>query len=257
MEKVEGNPYADLYWNIPEKKIGRVSVVGGYAGSFRTSVKTGEFLKNKYPIEAMNLIVPDVLIGKIPDAPGVIFVGSTKAGSLLDEERIAKVMEESDFNLLMGDLSKNTETLKMVAKICEGSVKPLLVTRDGVEAALSGRPEAVLMRENIIWLVSLPQLQKMLRSVYYPKMLTMSQPLVQVAEVLHKFTLSYPCKIVTFNSGQILVAHMGKVVAVPLEKTRFSPITMWMGELAAQVAAMNLYCPGKFVEATVAGALHQ
>ena len=96
------------------------------------------------------------------------------------------------------------------------------------------------------------QMQKILRAVYYPKMLLLSQSLVQVAEVLHKFTLSYPVSIVTLYSGQILVAKDGKVKAVPVEKSGYSPMTIWSGELAAKIVALNLYNPNDFVAATVA-----
>lgn len=283
LKKIDKNLYEDLYWNVPERRQGRVNVIGGYAGGFRTPVRVAEMLAAEYPIEKVNLVTPEALRGRIPEggeirtgvaglgarskvptigvprqAPqveniGVVFARSTEVGSLADGEEILQIINSGDFNLLIGDLSKNAETLKAVASAGESSEKPLLITRDGVEAMLAGRLGRALMNENLIWLVALPQLQKMLRTVYYPKMLTMSQPLMQVTEVLHKFTLSYPCKIVTLNSGQILVAHNGNVTGVELGKTPFTPITVWTGELAVQVVGLNLYNPEKFGEATVAG----
>jgi hypothetical protein len=107
------------------------------------------------------------------------------------------------------------------------------------------------MNEKLIIMGSLAQLQKILRAVYYPKMLLLSQSLVQVAEVLHKFTLSYPVKIVTLHSGQILVATNGVVKAVPLEKSGYSPIMIWSGELAAKIVAVNMFSPDRFIDATM------
>ena len=50
LEKITKNPYADLYWNIPEeRKIGRVAVIGGNGQSFRTPVKIAEYMINKFP----------------------------------------------------------------------------------------------------------------------------------------------------------------------------------------------------------------
>ena len=126
-----------------------------------------------------------------------------------------------------------------------------LITRDSIDLITENKPEKALMNENVIWFISMAQLQKLLRSVYYPKMLLLSQSLVQVAEVLHKFSLSYPAKIITFHSGQILVAENGLVKAVPLEKANYSPITLWSGELAAKIVGMNLYNPNRFLEATI------
>ena len=107
------------------------------------------------------------------------------------------------------------------------------------------------MNENIIIFASVAQLQKLLRAVYYPKMLLMSQSLVQVAEVLHKFTLSYPVHVITLHNEQILVAGNGIVKAVPLAKSDYSPLMIWGGEMAAKMVGMNLYNPGKTIEAIV------
>ena len=108
------------------------------------------------------------------------------------------------------------------------------------------------MNENIILMGSFIQLQKIFRVVYYPRVLTMSQSLIQVAEAMHKFTLSYPAKIITLHNEQILVAENGNVAVVPLNKTAYTPITVWGGELAAKVATINLYNPNNFLKATTA-----
>ena len=126
-----------------------------------------------------------------------------------------------------------------------------LITRDSVDLLTENQPERWLMNENLIIFASVAQLQKLLRAVYYPKMLLMSQSLVQVVEVLHKFTLSYPVSIVTLHNEQILVAGNGVVKAVPLAKSGCSPITLWNGEMAAKIVGMNLFNPSNVVNATV------
>ena len=83
-------------------------------------------------------------------------------------------------------------------------------------------------------------------------MLLISQSLIQVAEVLHKFTLSYPTSLITLHNGQILIANAGKVVAAPLEKTEYSPLSFWNGELAAKIVALNLYNPNNFISSSLA-----
>ena len=85
----------------------------------------------------------------------------------------------------------------------------------------------------------------------------LSQSLVQIAEAFHKFTLSFPVQMVSLHMGQILIAKNGRVVAIPLEKTAYSPLTLWSGELAGKISAMNLYNPERFVEATVAGVFYK
>lgn len=249
-KKIDTTPADDLLWNLPEQKQGVVNIIGGNAQNFRPSTRVGEYLANKYQIKTVNLVLPDALKGKLPPLENFVFLPSTEAGSLAGEG-LVEAMAAADYNLVIGDLSKNAITGKAVVGACESSDQPLLVTRDSVDLVAENGPERLLMNEKLIIMGSLAQLQKILRAVYYPKMLLLSQSLVQVAEVLHKFTLSYPVKIVTLHSGQILVAVNGTVKAVPLEKSGYSPIMVWGGELAAKIVAVNMFSPDRFIDATI------
>ena len=253
LEKINKNPYEDLYFNIPEEqKLGAVSVIGGNGENFRTAIKTAEFLTNKFPLKDIKVILPDSLKGKLPPLDNLMFLKTTDAGSFDDTEGLKAVMESSDFSLVVGDLSKNTVTRGVFESAFDSSAKPLLLTRDTVDLVSEMKTERILMRENLTFFGSLVQWQKIFKSVYYPKMLMVSQSLIQIAEAFHKFTLSYPIQVVTLHGGQIIVAKNGKVVVVPLEKTGYSPLTIWNGELAGKIMSLNLYNPDKFLEATVA-----
>lgn len=251
-EKVEENIAKDLLWNIPERKQGVVNVIGGNSQNFRTPVKVAEYLTEKYPVETVNLILPDALKNKLPSMPNFKFLESTETGSFADDTKLVANMNSGDSNLLIGDLSKNAITGKAVVSSCASSEKPILLTRDAVDLVADNNPEEVLLNEKLVIFGSLAQIQKLLRAVYYPKMLLLSQSLVQVTEVLHKFTLSYPVGIVTLHNGQILIAKDGMVKAVPMEKSGYSPIMLWSGELAAKIVALNLYNSGDFTQATMA-----
>lgn len=253
-EKIDTMPTDDLLWNLPEQKQGVVNIIGGNVQKFRTSTKVGEYLASNYPIKTVNLVLPDALEGKLPPLDNFIFLPSTEAGSLAGEG-LTKAIAAADYNLIIGDLSKNAITGKAVASACESSDRPLLITRDSVDLVAENGPERLLMNEQLAIMGSLAQLQKILRAVYYPKMLLLSQSLVQVTEVLHKFTLSYPAKIVTLHNGQILVAVNGTVKAVPLDKSGYSPIMVWSGELAAKIVAVNMFNPDRFIDATVTAIL--
>ena len=250
-EKISENQFQDLEWNIPERNQGSVNVIGGNAKSFRTEVKIAEFLAEKYPIDKLQLLLPDALNGKLPPLPNFEFLPSTDSGSFDESQELINALNLADYNLVLGDLSKNSITGRAIASAVGKSERMSLITRDSIDLIIENKPEKVLMNENVVWFISMAQLQKLLRSVYYPKMLLLSQSLVQVAEVLHKFSLSYPVKIITFHSGQILLAENGLIKAVPLEKTSYSPITLWSGELAAKIVGMSLYNPNRFLEATI------
>ena len=250
-EKLDKNPYEDLKWNIPERKQGSVNVIGGCSGNFRTEVKVAEYMGANYPVQDVWLVLPDALKGKLPSLPNFKFLPSTDSGGFGESQELVDVFNSADFNLVIGDLSRNSVTGRALASAVKSSEKMTLVTRDAVDLITENPPERLLMNENLIIMASVAQLQKLLRAVYYPKMLLMSQSLVQVVEVLHKFTLSYPVCIVTLHNEQILVAGNGIVKAVPLAKSGYLPITLWNGEMAAKIVGMNLYNPSRVVDATV------
>ena len=254
-EKLEKNPYEDAKWNVPERKHGTINVIGGNLQNFRTEIKIAEFLGEKYPVEKINLVLPDSLKNKLPPLDNFVFAPATENGSFAESQELLDVFGAADSNLVLGDLSRNNVTGKAIAGACRKSEKMTLVTRDAVDLVAENGADRLLMNENLIFLASIPQLIKLLKAVYYPKMLLQSQSLVQVAEVLHKFTLSYPAQIITLHSGQILVAHNGAVKAVTLEMTGYSPITIWGGELAAKIVALNLYNPNSFIPASISAIL--
>lgn len=255
-EKIEKNPYKDLYWNVPEEqKRGEMVVAGGNAQNFRVPVKTAEFLLGNFPLKTVRLILPEMLKSKLPPLPDVVFLKDVAGGSIADADGLVKAFDAVDFSVIVGDLSKNSATAGAVGKAIIGGEKPILVTRDAVDLIAGEKIEQILMREDLTLVGSLVQIQKILKAVYYPKMLLASQSLVQVVEVFHKFTLSYPVQIVTLHEGQVLIAKNGRVVAVPMVQTPYSVLTIWNGEMAARIACLNLYNPGKFIEATVAAVM--
>lgn len=252
LRKIDENSSADLLWNVPEQKQGALNVVGGNLQNFRIPIKIAEFLNTNYPIRTLNVILPDVLKNKLPPLDNLMFLSSTDSGSFADGDEIAKALNAADYNLLIGDFSKNSITAKAVASACRSSEKPLLITRDAVDLITEEQAEQMLMNDQVIVMASMAQMQKLLRVIYYPKMLLLSQSLIQVVEVLHKFTLSYPVGVITLQADQVLIAKNGSVNAVPLDKTGYSPILFWGGEAAAKIATLNLYNPKNFLNATVA-----
>lgn len=255
-QKIEQKPAPDLTWNLPEQRSGTIKVIGGNSNSFRTEIKTAEFLADNFPVEIPILVFPDSLQPKLPDLPKVIYIGSTESGSFADENNLDAIMAATDYNLLLGDLSKNSVTAKAINYCLDSPGCPTLITRDAVDLIAEYKPEPILMNPQTIFFASMPQLQKLFRTVYYPKVLLLSQSLFQVADALHKFTLSYPTKIITLHNEQILIAESGEVKAVPLDKSGYSPLTFWNGELAAKIVAINLFNPNNFINATLSAIFH-
>lgn len=251
-EKITKKPKEDLSWNVPEQKRGIVNIIGGNDGNFNNEIKIAEFLGREYPIEDVKVVLPDSLKNKLPPLPNFIFMPATETGSFTESQELYDAFDVADYNLVLGDLSRNAITGKALAQACRKTERMTLITKDAVELLAEHEAERWLMNENLVLMASMPQLQKVLRAVYYPKMLLLSQSLVQVVEVLHKFTLSYPIALVTLHNEQILLAENGIVKAIPLEKSGYSPIMIWSGELAAKIVGMNLYNPNRFIDASCA-----
>lgn len=251
-QKAKQPLFTDLTWNLPERKTGRVAVLGGNSQSFSTPVRISEYLARQFPIQTVATLLPDALRPKLPPLPNLTFFPSTASGSFDRSPALRAALADPDAALFIGDLSKNSATTIALAEAIRPTPSPLLVlARDSLDALA---PEAGnwLNRDHLVIVASLLQLQKLLRAIYYPRMIMLSQPLVPALETLHKFTLSCPVTLCTFHQGQIITAHQGQIITTPLELTTYSPLTLWSGQLAANILALNLYNPNHPLEATTA-----
>lgn len=248
-KQVKKSDYSDLEWNIPEQKAGIINLIGGNSAGFSAVVHNAEFLSTKFPVKKLNIILPDSLKSKLPPSPDVFFMPSTDSGSFAKSPLLNSYMNDADTNIFIGDFSKNSATAIAISEALKLSNKPAMLTRDSIDLVLPEMPN-LIEKENLFLVGSLAQIQKLFRAVYYPKVLLLSMPLIQVVEALHKFTLSYPTTILTFHQDQIIIAFSGKIITIPLDTTIYSPISLWSGQLACKIAVNNLYSPSKNLEAT-------
>lgn len=251
-QKQEEKPlFSHLEWNLPEQKTGSINLIGGNINSFAPIIHTAEFLSQHYPIKTINLILPDALKTQLPPLPNAVFLPSTNSGSFDKTPELAQLTDAADFSIFLGDFSKNSTTTIAIADAIKDSSAPIVLARDTIGLIL---PEStnILERKQFFIIASMLQLQKLFQSCYYPKMIMLSMPLLPAVEALHKFTLSYQVTITTFHEGQIIIASRGKIATILIEKTPYSPLSLWSGELASKIAIMNLFNPKNPFEATVA-----
>lgn len=255
-QKQEQPLFPDLAWNFPEQKSNTVTILGGNSQNFAGTIKMSEYLANRFPIRNVKTILPDSLRSKLPFLPNVDFAPSTDSGSFAKSSILRDTINSSDFAILAGDFSRNSATAVAITDAIQSSSQPIIIGRDTPDL-IASEMASLLMREQFYIMASLVQLQKIFRAVYYPKMILLSMPLLPIVEALHKFTLSYPCTILTFHQGQIIVANHGNITTTPIESTVYSPISLWSGTLACNIAAFNLWNPNKPLEATTAAILHR
>lgn len=241
--------FQDLSWNIPEQKTGVFNVIGGNSGNFSSVIHTSEYLTKTFPIKKLNILLPDSLKSKVPPFPEISFLKATESGSFDKSPLLNEFVDSADFSIFIGDFSKNSATSIAIADAIKNSEKPVLLTRDSIDLVLSEMTD-LCEHDNLFLVGSLAQIQKVFRATYYPKVLLLSMPLLPIIEALHKFTLSYKVTILTFHNDQIIVANSGKIITTPIEKTGFTPITLWSGNLAINIAANNFFSPNKPLEAT-------
>ena len=132
-QKVEEKPTPDLTWNLPEQKRGTIKIVGGNGQSFHIEIKVAEFLIANYPVEDPILVFPDCLKTKLPNLPKLFFAPSTDSGSFAHSEELSTIMTATDYNLILGDLTKNTITAQALHGFLKVPTCPTLITRDAID----------------------------------------------------------------------------------------------------------------------------
>ena len=248
--------FVDLTWNIPEQKQGIIQIIGGNNQTFHTSEYIATHLQNTFPLKSVQIILPDSLKTKLPPLENIYFMPSTTSGSFANSKEFQSASTNAEntpvnATILAGDFSKNSETSIAISKLIQNTNIPLYLARDTIDSVMNEATNWI-EKPNITIIASMIQLQKLFRILYYPKMILLSAPINQIVESLHKFTLSYPCLIVTFHAGQIIIAKNGQVITTPIEKTTYTPISLWNGILTANIAVLNLFNPNKPLESASA-----
>ncbi|MCL2280727.1 hypothetical protein FWC31_02470 [Candidatus Saccharibacteria bacterium] len=168
-----------------------------------------------------------------------IFAPSNPSGGLAKEALTALNTAANWANLILfiGDNGQNSETAALFETFLEhNTTTPVVITRDAVDL-IKNTAETVLNRAPTHLIVSLSQLQKLFQSVYYPRVVTFSQGVKQIAETLHKFTITYPCTITLWHAGNLLVARAGQVVSQEFDQ----PMRIWSGEIATRQAVWQIW----------------
>ncbi len=232
--------FPDVEWNKPEQRSlrGRLGIIGGnklgFAGvaeAYSTSLASGA--------GEVKVLLPDVLRKTVPaHITEAMFAPNNVSGSL-SREALSDMQSLALWStgiLLAGDAGKSSETAIMYDDFVASYSDWLTLTRDAVDLMRRSAPQLV-EREKTLYVVSFAQLQKLFQDVYYSKILTFSMQLAQLAENLHKFTLSYPITIITLHQGHLVIAHEGYVVTQSWD----NPMMIWRGQTAARAVSYLLW----------------
>jgi len=250
-QTIEKPLFPDIEWSKPEQKTqkGSLGIIGGnklgfisVAESYETSLKTGA--------GEVRVLLPDVLRKSIPPTMHDVIFGATNPSGGLAKNAITQMKalgEWSNGILLIGDSGNNSETAILYENFVKDYKGPLIITRDAVDL-LKNAGQELVDRPNTLLVVSLAQLQKLFRNVYYPKVITFSIQLINLVEALHKFTITYPISVAVLHQNQMLVASGGEVTTTPLDE----PMKIWRGQTATIAAVYWLWSPSKPLESVTA-----
>ncbi|MCL2869935.1 hypothetical protein FWF48_03995 [Candidatus Saccharibacteria bacterium] len=242
--------FPDIEWNKPEQKTkaGKLAIIGGNKLSFAVTAQNYT-RANEFGVGEVRAVLPDSLRKNLPANPDIIFAPSNLTGSF-NHEAVADLTATimwADCTLLIGDLGKNAETAAVIEELATNNDKKQIITRDTVDLLLNVGSKLV-EKDNTMLILTFTQLQKLFHHVYYPKVLTFNMQLTNLVEDLHKFTVTYPCTIGTLHQDSFIAAHGGQVVTTPLTDTKYSPMSLWSGEVATKAATYLIWNPGKPLE---------
>lgn len=248
--------FPDVEWSKPERRdqAGRLAIVGGYGGGF-WAVANAFQIARQLGVGEIRVLIPDSLRSKIPSqitaaVNDLIYLPSNPSGGIASagKQQIAAAAKWANNILFIGDLGGNSETAQMLSRLIEphelGKSTTITIARDAVDM-IGQSVTSILDNPRVHLIVSLAQLQKIARAVYYPRMISFSQGAKTTAETLHKFTITYRAVITLYHNGQIYTAQGGKVYSQPFE----SPIRVWNGEMSTRAAAWSIW-HSDIIEAT-------
>ena len=240
--------FPEIEWNKPERRdqAGKLLIVGGnklgFAGvaeSYQTAVDAG--------VGQTRIFLPDGLKRTIPPSiTDVLFGPTTPSGSLAKdaETELTAAAAWADGVLLIGDAGRNSETAILYESFVKSYAGRLTITRDAIDL-IKNDPRLIVERPDTFIVASFAQVQKLFQGVYYPKMLTFNMQLLQLVEALHKFTITYPCTIMTLHKDNLIIASGGQVITQDWQ----NPMAIWRGSVATNAAAYWLWNPEKTLEA--------
>jgi len=239
--------FEDIVWSKPEQRsrAGKLGIIGGNKLGF-AGVAESYSLALSSGVGQVKILLPDALKKSLPATiTDAVFAPTNQSGSLAKnaQTEMKALGEWADGILLIGDAGRNSETAIAYEDFIHNYKGPLTITRDSIDL-VKNASASIVERPDTLLVISFAQLQKLFQAVYYPKVLTFSMQLTNLAEILHKFTITYPCSIVVFHKDQILIASGGRVASQPWD----NPMAIWRGSVATNAAVYWLWNTSKTFE---------
>lgn len=240
--------FPDLIWNRPENRqfAGKLLIIGGNLHGF-TVPATAYNEALKAGVGVARVILPDALlktVGKL--VPEAEFVPSTPSGSFARDSlgALLPAAQWADGVLLAGDFGRNSETAILLESFIEKYPGLLTLTKDAVDY-FAKSPGELLRRPKTTLVVSIAQLQQIATSSQFSAPVTYTMDMLQLVDILHRFTNKFSVNIITRHLDNTFVAAAGQVSSTKLTDTE----KIWRTKTAAHATTWWLQNPSKSFEA--------
>lgn len=228
--------YPELIWNKPENKAyaGNLLLIGGNihgitapSSAYATALDAGA--------GTVRVVLPDACkkyFTKATTPPDILFAPSTPSGSFgtASMQALLEYAAWADYVVLVGDVSKNSETAILLADFITKTTAPLCITGDVIDLLLP-ESETILDRKHTLIVPTFSQLQKLLIQAKWGSALTSSITFSAAVANLENYGLEYNAALVYTHENVCYVAHKGNVSITKPTK----PNNSW--ELHAAVTA--------------------
>ncbi|HSX44628.1 MAG TPA: hypothetical protein VLF39_00745 [Candidatus Saccharimonadales bacterium] len=234
--------YSDLIWSRPENKrqAGKLLIIGGNLYGFAAPAEAFT-VAEQAGVGMVRVLLPQALkktVGKVLDASE--FAANTPSGSFA-QSALSEFLDQAnwaDGTLIAGDLGRNSETAIIIEKFLSKHAGHVTLTKDAVDY-LTSNPAPLINRGNVTLVLSLSQLQRLVKALKYPQPITYTMPLLRLVDLLADFSQSYPINIMTKHYDQIMVAVGGQISTTPDVRDN------WQVKTAASSAVWWLQNPTK------------
>lgn len=238
--------FPKLVWSRPENKqqAGKLLIIGGNLHGFAAPAEA-----YNAAIEARIGVAKVLLPNALQKTVGMLidngeFASSTPNGSF-SKQALAEWLDYSswaDGVLLAGEVGRNSETAILLETYLNTYKGLVTLSRDVVDYVYTS-PEIVLNRLQTLLVLSLSQLQKLVKAVNWPQAVTFSMDVLQLVELLHDFSKKYPVFLITEHQGFLIVAINGQISTTKTDQD------IWRTQTAAKATVWWLQNPNNSFQA--------
>lgn len=249
-QSLESPLFPEIEWEAPQniKQRGELLIVGGSLQGFASVANSFEYSK-RAGIGRARVLMPEATKSSVAGfIDNIDFLPSTPSGSFAKTglTSLKSFAQEAWGVLLAGEFGRNSETAALIEGFLMSTSGKIVLSKDAVDYAITAYPRPVLQRENTLLVLSLSQLQKLLKNAGAADNVRFEMSLQQTSAFLESLSVNVNAAIVTAHHKHLFVVVNGSVTVTPYATDEES---LWQTRTAAYTATYWLQHETKPLEA--------